>query len=126
MKRSRTLLFLALTTILVASLAIPAFAAFRNNVQFPNGCQIDEWNGYSQWTNEADGVTHEDFSCELIRVKLRYFDDNSDVWRTADSWWSEGDTNRNVAIKRLTTKTPKYTDHLGKTGGVGWGQKLWY
>ncbi len=117
---------LTIVAFFVIAITGTALAASRNNVLFPNGCRIDEWNGYSLWRDQADGKTHEDYGCELIKVKMRYYDPNRGFWVTGSSAWSAGDSNRDVRIHKYTDRVPAWTDHLGKANGIAWGQKLWY
>ena len=96
-----------------------AEAASLYNQQLPNGCQIDAQNWFQN--PNANGSTSEDFSCEKINVKTRYYDTNVEAFRTADSGYQ---ANGYVIASGPSNQSPAWSDHNGLRNGSYQGFRL--
>ncbi len=118
---------LTLAAALFMSLMGPAAnAASTNNVLLPNGCQIDGSLTYNSVTYVIKAKTHEDFGCELMQAKIRFYDTNNSKWVTHASAWDEGDRYKNVYLTKYSDREPLWSDHNGIANGSNWGFRVYY
>ncbi len=117
-RRLMTIILLAIVILPMVSTSTTE-AAKKLNHRLPNNCRIDASNWNS--SQVANARTHEDDSCVKINVRTRYFDINSENWRTADYGYV---STENTYAPGGSYFDPQWSDHNGLNAGSYWGFRL--
>ncbi len=109
------------TVLFLAILAPAALGAYSLNRVLPNDCRIDAYNSYSDHYNTVKGLTDEDFNCDKVATRLRFYDPNNSSWVTHES----GYRSNTASVSRLSDRNLAWTDHNGRAQGTDWGFRLY-